>query len=69
MKKLLVLLAIFTAFSPAFAQYGGVAGFTYNTSQTMGESKEWIQDFSWRGFAVHYNYFHSDRTSVGVEMG
>ena len=69
MKKLFVLLAIFATISPVLAQYGGMAGFTYNTSQTMGETKEWIQDFSWRGFSVQYNYFGSDRTSLGVEMG
>ena len=69
MKKVFVILVLVTAFSSLYAQRGGIAGFTYCTSQTMGETKEWIQEYSWRGFAVQYNYFSSYKTSLGFEAG
>ncbi|MBN1482611.1 hypothetical protein EH223_11245 [candidate division KSB1 bacterium] len=69
MKKVVIFLVIASACSSLYAQYGGLAGFTYCTSQTMGETKEWIQDYSWRGFAVQYNHFRSAKTSLGFETG
>lgn len=69
MKKRFVILAIIAAISSGYAQYGGISGFTYSTAQTMGETKEWIQEYSWRGFALQYNYFMTDKTSLGFETG
>ena len=69
MKKVFIFLALVTAFSSLYAQQGGLAGFTYCTSQTMGETKEWIQNYSWQGLAIQYNYFSSFKTSLGFETG
>ena len=69
MKNIIVILVLVTAFSSLYAQQGGIAGISYCTSQTMGETKDWIQDFSWRGAAIQYNFLYSNTTSLGFETG
>ncbi len=69
MKNVCVVLIILAAFTAGYAQYGGMGGFTYNMSQPMSETKDWIQEFSWRGFSLQYYYFSSDKTSLGLESG
>ena len=68
MKNIIVILLV-TAFSSLYAQQGGLAGISYCTSQTMGETKDWIQEYSWRGTSIQYNYFYSYNTSLGFETG
>jgi hypothetical protein len=69
MKNIIVILVLITAFTSLYAQQGGLVGISYCTSQTMGETKEWIQDFSWRGASIQYNYFNTFKTSLGFETG
>ncbi|UCS93384.1 PorT family protein [Echinicola marina] len=56
---------------PAFSQQEGSNKFTlhYSPSTTIGDAKEFVDDFSFRGFGVAYEYFIKYNLSIGISSG
>ena len=64
MKKIaFVLILIFVCFQ-AKAQPGGLGGFAYSMGQPTWETKDFINEFSWRGIAIEYKHFNSQSLST-----
>ena len=69
MKKIaFVLILIFVCFQ-AKAQPGGLGGFAYSMGQPTWETKDFINEFSWRGIAIEYKHFNSQSLSYGLQFG
>ncbi len=70
MKKIvLTLAATLLLCLPIYAQPGGIGGISYSTAQTMWETRDFIQDYSWRGLAVEYKHMTSEVFSYGFQFG
>ncbi|WP_215224595.1 OmpW family outer membrane protein [Echinicola shivajiensis] len=68
--NLLLAIGLFT-FGLAFSQQEGSSKFTlhYVPSMTMGDAKDFADEFSFRGFGLSYEYFVKDNLSVGISSG
>ncbi|MBN1559374.1 hypothetical protein JW998_03945 [candidate division KSB1 bacterium] len=70
MKKVLFLLIIFLIMSTRMeAQTGGLTAIAYSTGQPVWETADYIDEFSWRGAALEYKYFYSERLAYGMQLG
>ncbi len=70
MKKIVSTLAAALLLSlPIYAQPGGIGGIAYSTGQTAWDTRDFIQDYSWRGVAVEYKHITSQVFSYGFQFG
>jgi hypothetical protein len=54
----------------AFSQgYPGLAGIHYSTGFTLGDTKNFIDEYSWRGFNLEYKKFLSQNIIAGFTTG
>ena len=65
-KFLLFALLIFTLNINA---QGFLSAISYNTAQTLGTTKDYIGDFSWRGFSIEGRTFTQRNLSFGILFG
>ena len=49
--------------------YPGLAGVQYSMGSTMGDTKNFVSDLSWTGFAVEYDKFISRNLTIGFLTG
>ena len=49
--------------------YPGIAGVQYSVGSTVGDTKNYISDLSWIGFAVEYDKFLSRNLTIGFLTG
>jgi len=69
-KNIIFFLFTFGMITAASAQvYQGVAGIQYSMGATTGESKNYVSDFSFRGFGMEYSKFVNRQLSVGFMIG
>ncbi len=67
MKKLVFLLALLP--SLLYAQGDGMTSIMYSVALPIGETSDYIDEVSFRGFAVTGDYFLEDEWSLGFSTG
>ena len=65
MKRLLITLAITAAFASGSYAQSSLFGLHYNMSLPIGDTKDYIQEFSFRGASFEGRGFVSDQVSIG----
>lgn len=70
MKKLLFIMIFFLVMNTAAkAQPGGLGGIAYSMGQTVWDTNDFIDDFSWRGVSFEFKHFASDQLAYGFQLG
>lgn len=70
MKKILILtVLLFGGMFTANAQYNSFWSFNWQMSQGTGDVKEYIDEFSPRGFEIEGKYFISPSIAIGGKVG
>ena len=69
MKKITLLFVLIFAAFQAKAQPGGLGAIAYSMGQPTWNTKDYINEFSWRGVAVEYKHFNSKSFSYGFQFG
>ena len=64
MKKIIFILFSLVLTMNVFGQEV-MSGLTYNMGTTVGETRDFVEDYSWRGFGFEVRNFRSDNFSVG----
>jgi len=64
MKKILLLLVSLLLVMNVFGQEM-MSGLSYNMGMTTGDTRDFVQDYSWRGFGFEVRSFRGDNFSVG----
>lgn len=64
MKKLFLSFLLILSIATSYAQFG-YGGIGYNMGVTAGNSADYIEQFSWRGFSVEGHGFVSDNITLG----
>jgi outer membrane protein len=67
--KILSLLLIGLCTTGQSQLYPGLAGVQYSVGSTLGDTKNFVSDLSWTGFAVEYDKFLSRNLTVGFLTG
>jgi hypothetical protein len=67
--KIIILIAIVgLSFNTATAQ-NTFAGISYNMGYTLGNTNDYVDDYSWRGFGFELRSFIESDISVGMSFG
>jgi hypothetical protein len=74
MKKVLIAMVVFFLYTSLYAQeentyYPGLWGYTYDIGLPVGDTKEFIDNVSFRGFTVKGSKFINPNLSVGGSIG
>lgn len=69
-RKIILIILMMSTFVNVQAQlYPGLAGVQYSVGSTMGDTKNFVSDLSWTGFAVEYDKFLSRNLTIGFLTG
>ena len=70
MKSIYIAILIFVMSNSIFAQYyRPITGLSYNMGLTTGSTKDFADDYSWRGLGIDYKRFTDRNISVGFSTG
>ena len=70
MKKIILLfIMILLANFQAKAQFGGLGGISYSTGHPIWDTRDFINNLSWRGISIDYKHFQSKSFSWGAHVG
>ena len=69
MKYEFVIIMILSISLNALAQRRGISGISYNMGYTAEDTRDFADDYSWRGFGIEYKRFTSKQISVGFQTG
>ena len=64
MKKILFIIVSLLLVMNVFGQEM-MSGLSYNMGMTTGDTRDFVQDYSWRGFGFEVRSFRGDNFSVG----
>jgi hypothetical protein len=69
--KIIILIILLLGFIASLTGqvYPGLAGIQYSPGSTTGDSKNFISDFSYRGFSMGYDKFVTRHISLGFITG
>lgn len=67
--KLLIIVIVAFGVNVYAQGYPGIAGINYSTGLTTEDTKNFISEFSWRGFGMEYKKFLSRNLTAGFATG
>jgi len=64
-------LGSFLFSTAAYAQFWGqsYSAITYNMGLPVGDTKDFVSPYSWRGMGLEFRKFNSSNTSIGFSLG
>jgi hypothetical protein len=66
----IIIIAVVVLCGNMYAQgYPGIAGINYSTGLTTSDTKNFISEFSWRGFGLEYKKFLNRNLTAGFFTG
>ena len=69
MKYTILFILLVLVSGAAQAQVGNLTGISYNMAYTGPNTREYIDNYSWRGLGFEYRGVRSENLTVGVSMG